>query len=860
MTFSQAFSEFQTFMRSNRNQLAVAGMLMLLGYLIIFHDLILNLDTVIGSTGSTYQNIYAYFMHLMNFRELTPFSLEGSQYTWYENVMAANEINHLPAIIFGLLYVLTQNYAISFNLLALFYTILFQFGLFLLLRKYSGKFWLSLILSFGFLSSQAWGVSYTHHLHVIVLAGIPFFLFFAEQYFFNPGIPERYYKYHLLGITLSIAFIVFSSVHATAFASVVVAAWSIYHLRDIWHTLRYKSRKVLKACVAALIPLIPFLIYIVNMLRASRIYLSEATIIRTADTTPGLEYYEYIKPAVNVAGLSLGAQNNFVLKLAGYPDLFSNILFNLVLISFVPLIIYFGIKRRFPHWLFWITFFLFCYLIALGPFVKINGQSFQTLFLPHYAAYHLFYPIQIIRAAWRFNFIGYFGLTLGVGVGLSQLMNTFGERTIKHTKLKPFIEGGIAACLIIIFAISARFTFPPVTEAYQNEAELVTYFDRRLESEEDLDYFYIFPQTTDILVRDPYERATTLFVAQYNFDLGRQGINWVTGGGLGTEPNSFRIYDLLFSPEAAETGIQILYAKKVDVIQIENGNKEHTFNALEQYYTQTKTLSTSSIWERKPDQDIEEFVTDEITFSLASSRFAQLADSNFFIVNMNNFGTRTFVNPKRSELEDFALTITQNGDELSRKNLNLFVEPFITANSGYSFPIEMGKNNLNGSGDYNVELKRGDQVLYTKPVTFLDDDEFTQKVADAQAQELAVTSNTYQLTVPQFTHWATRIPADFQVESGVIDTTNDDLVYQYRVQFEHPLRPEVEPYFLPGQINAGVPGIYFPGDSVQYWAYQLTQFEFDNTVYMLQINVVDNPTYWEQLERDIQRLRSAPLS
>jgi hypothetical protein len=833
----------------------------LVGYTFVYSDIIFNINTNIGTPGSTYQNIYAYFMYLLNFKNGEFLSLEGSQFTWYGSVLSANEISHAPALIFGLFYFIFKNYVIAFNLLVIFYTLLLQYSIFLLLKRWTNNWWVSVILPLSIILTGAWSISYTSHIHTLLLAGIFLLIYALENFIFDK---KRSWEWILL-IIVSTWLWVFSSAHSLSLGSLTLSFWLIYNIYGIYKFIRFETKSFFKLAGIEAVSMLPFIFFIINFLQASNVY-SESlrTPYRVAATNFNADFFSYTIPFIN---LSLKIVKNlftsFEFDIFNYPDGFSNLSFVFGIILFIPILLYFLIKKKtLPKSLYWFGVFLFLYTIAVGPFFKVKNNELDQLTLPHYYLFQAFFPIQIIRAAWRFNLLGFIALIFSTGIALSEFIKSIeSSKSRKLTKkIKKILKTSIISiCFLIVLLSTSNIKASPL-EAYEENKFLTNYFDSSLDNDQNIDFFYYTaPQATINTAEEPY-RSISLTIGKYNLNKGYQAINWVTGAGLGAPAQSEDIFILLTKKGYQKAGVEILFEKQVDAVKIDKDKNDKLLDIMSIYYDKVLENNESTIWERKSDQ-IQTNIIDNLTLDFATSNTAQINTDHPVFININNESDLVYVNPEKTKLLRYSLEIEQNSNTLVKEEIEITKDPFYLSNQGKTIKRYLKTKNLN-EGRYQLILRDDSQnILHSQEIELLNQENFTQKINQSKNRPLSYQAYQTSLNFKREDFLVRNLKASFEISEGVIEakdkTIRSDLEYDFSLVFkDRNNQDQVYPVF--GQVNFFIEGVYFPGDKIDVW---MTQYlpeitEEKDLIYKLQIEKRPEISKRQKIINSLKSLRN----
>lgn len=789
--------------------------IIILESIFIFQNIYKCLGNCVGETGDTYYNLSILLQRSEEVFSGRIFSLISDHYTWYPNVIGLTSHNTAISIVFGAINYVVNNPVLSYNLIFFGNIILTQLGVYLLSNYYSKNKWLSLFLSLLIPLSSAtnWNF-YTGHIHAALFGALPFWIYFSEKYFAISKNNKKRLLYLFLIIITSL-WLFWAEWHVMIFSLFAMGIWSLYKVFTKYKFDKKSSQKFLVFGIANLIPLVSIVPLGLQYLRLSEQYSAIRTINDVAVTNWNTESY-YFFNHILAALLRIYQfifdvnQDEKIEKLLSikstFPDIFSSVIFFAGLGVLIWIIYKLIRKEKFnkkfiPH----LISFLLLYIIALGPFLKIDGKIYDQFKMPHYYLYQIIFPLSAIRAIWRSTAVGFISMCIFISsfsINLKYLYERFVNKLF--VKVLIFI---IAIGVLCITWENKLGTAYLVVEEDSNLIEIANDFD-----ESTID-FYVWRKNYH---NPDYNYRTSL----YNYKSKETNLRWVAGGTIGypqTETDVLSNYmkEEKFSGEIAE----LLFMKNVDLIVFDETdyNSDYVKNVkenLRMYYSlrlEDKTQN-KSYWVLNENNKL---AKQNPSFSLMMSS-TQKENSNIYLY-LNEFNESDDLVSSDNYFIDIEVKIFDKFNGLvSTENFKRVERPFLFSGWGNSYLFEL-ENNLQ-PGDYTLLVNVSDKEL-AKEFLVLNKSEY-----DSLVDRSEIVFKDYALWNNSFSYDRSFIPVRLKgvIESGMI-TEDTDIAASFLNDNDEMYNSYYEYFSIWwGQPICSLKGIYFPNDEIDFWCRQFT--------------------------------------
>ena len=226
--------------------------------------------------GAHNQNLSVYFYNAYAYARGQAYPTDFWQYTWYADMLGANEPSPLPSLFFAVFYSATNNYVLAFNLLVFGNLLALYLGLYYLLRYYKVRRVLAFASPLFALTSIGFQVLFEGYAHALFFAGLPLVLLALETIldFRAARVSKRWYGLYVLGL----ASLFWASWHMLLFSSTTLILYGLWRLRDIIVHRARSWRRVLAVFGLSVLVSLPLVPLGLASIRAGRILHSSRTL------------------------------------------------------------------------------------------------------------------------------------------------------------------------------------------------------------------------------------------------------------------------------------------------------------------------------------------------------------------------------------------------------------------------------------------------------------------------------------------------------------------------------------------------------------------------------------------------------
>lgn len=703
-----------------------------------------------SSGGTHQQNLSVYFYNAREYFRGVVYPAGLDQYTWYADMLGANEASPLPSFFFGVLYRLSGNYILAYNGLVFGNLALLLLGLYWLQRYYGvGRLWAA--LSPGLLvTSYGWQILYDAYVHAFYFAGLPWALLAVEKILFG----ERGSRRVWFGVyTLAAASLFWASWHLLLFSSVILLLFASWSWSRFWPRRGRLWPRVLGLVGVSALLTLPLIPLGLKSLRVGQILNSTRTLATVAgESWPALEigyahwpYKLFNKLAAQLAPeriLGAGSVHDLApLDVHTYPSFLGVLLFWGVFTWMLWVVLrrvlsWCGRPLSRPHadrytvTLGYAAMYLVLCIFAFGPFLRDFPVRSET-FLPYGYLYLFYYPARAVRAAWRFA-----GVSLVVGVPLAGLLLDTGYGWImkvsflRSKRWRVAFQGVVAAALVGMFVFNNHGWRDEVVGRASFDPEVVRVLDA--EPAESFDFFVW--SHSKVFFQDQRELST--LVGRYNFDRGGDRLRWVLGGGAGTyERSTLLLSRLRQNPENYAQLVDVLIAKEVEYVLADNLSTERdgVEAALEAGYDLQYTSPSQSVWRLRPEAEAGRAFESVPEYTLQGSRYLTAKSGPSVLINQQNPGLNPYLQMDTVTLHPYELRLVRGAEILFAEEVLLARPLYLPPGQGRTLTRTVSLPEIE-AGPAVWELSTEGELLASKSVEIVPE----SKLRELAAEEVEV--------------------------------------------------------------------------------------------------------------------------
>ena len=707
----------------------------------LFREILANPARLMSAGGAHNQNLSVYFYNAYAYARGQAYPTDFWQYTWYADMLGANEPSPLPSLFFAVFYSATNNYVLAFNLLVFGNLLALYLGLYYLLRYYKVRRVLAFASPLFALTSIGFQVLFEGYAHALFFAGLPLVLLALETIldFRTARVSKRWYGLYALGL----ASLFWASWHMLLFSSTTLILYGLWRLRDIIVHRARSWRRVLAVFGLSLLVSLPLVPLGLASIRVGRILYSS----RTLSTVVGENFealsigyahlpfkaYNYLASYAN--RLPTFQEGSFYdaspLDIHAYPGFLPSGLFWVVLVW-----LFWVVGRRVLSWagvvrpttarenrvrsaLGYGVIFVILALFTFGPFARgVTGPAAERL-LPYGYFYLFYYPARAVRTAWRFA-----GVSAVIGSVLFGLLAEFTFEALEYRlRFAPavwrYVLRGVGVLVLGgVLVFTNRGWQDTVTPGFSFDSEIERILD---EDERDtLDFFEWVPP--ELSFQD--QRETTVFVGQYNLDRGQNRLRWVLGGGAGTyEKSTILLSRLRQDPSDYPLLVDVLAAREVDyVLATDLAEGESTVAAaLARHYESAYDSERQSLWRLREKPQVETKFSVDLDYDLQGSSYVEAGAEYPLYINQQNFSGTFYLQPEVVDLRPYTFRLVR-GEEVLVKSVRDLADPLFVPNLQGRSLRQTVKIPALSPGEARWELYREEELVATKAVEVVGSD------------------------------------------------------------------------------------------------------------------------------------------
>jgi hypothetical protein len=786
--------------------------------------------------------------------------MEGDHYTWYAKMIAMTAHGLGPSLVFAVLFEFTNNPILSYNILYVSNLLLFQLGLYLLVKYYTKNGVIGFVAGFLLPLSYATQMYYTFHLHSFYYWTLPFLLLSVEVLF--DRIKSGTYSIRRVVSLLSVIFaslvwLLLAEWHIAIFSLLFLLIFGLFKTRFIFENFRQHYKVFIAFFVTIFLAYCTLIPLALQMLEATNIHhkvRSEYDVSYEARPVTELlflsiplrvvvsevdQYFPiFSSPEERVSFWK--AVNSPVLPVNYYPDILTSILFWLVLLLIIPFTLYsIKSKGKFSHEVYLGIILLVAMILGLGPFLKLsNNLVVAEIKLPHHYLFHLLLPLQAIRNINRIFTIGYFAALI-----LFSLLLQRAYLALKHQKAFAYktVYSYILVTLLLLFGVIINngwygFAYPEVKiqGSLQKTFALI-----REETQGPSDVYYLDQLGTPYFADSLYAYNASYF----NYTERNDYINTVIGGIAGLYPEATILDQLEDSdnPKVINEFVSILSAKKVDFVIVRNRDQNSPIiQALKQYYNYQAIDKEYALMRLQTVTT--EGVTFTPTYDFIIPKTINKSEPVHIYLNFVNMTDKIYINKEQVAAKKYTFKyIDSKGTTKHEEDHKAGGEPFILPGDGKSVQITNNLKRLS-TGEYRVQVYEEGSLIAEETINIVDKIQWQARAESLKSEPIIIEETHFSFRQKETTFLQGDIYVSGKVTQGIINPQNKERGELSQIQF-HFVNDTDQPAALPAWLTAyqcTVDSVYTPDDRFGLWCnfHQPSDLTFDTA----QIYGVTTPT------------------
>ncbi len=740
----------------------------------IYKDIYENFSTHLGGQGTVHYNLALIAQRAIHIWNGRWFSLEGDHFYWFMDNLGVASHHLVSGILFVFLYPFSENTVLTFNLIQFGNIFLLQVGIYLLVKKYTRNWAISIFVALLVPLSQAYWTVYGDHIHASLYWTLPYLVLLLDRLLEKKDLTKWKLFLVLFGIFITGGWLALADWHVAIFAMIWLVPWGLYKLTQVLSNFQYLKYRVLglifTACLVAIIAA-PFA---VGALNASKTYGQVRSLTDITSTNFEIDRFfgskQVIETALNVSAPFLKQTDRFAKTDFGekvrevrkgasnYPDGISNITFWLGCLLFIPWLLVLIYKKGefYAREFVLLSIFLLGSFIAIGPFIKVFGMTWQQFPLPHYYIYQVFFPLSAIRATWRSMSVAYLAVLVLWSLILSHIWKVF-QKTDLYIDLTNSANDNwskywqkslkfIFTLILLVGTIGFLFiqnngATGRAYLAFQEDKFLTNQWLR--ESVDGQGPLEFFVWSDGAGMHTERNRYYNYLLTKHNLDQGEMDAVWVIGGSFGATTNQVQnLIAYVLAQSNSDMVATVLASKKTDIIIEEKDfsrSPEYTReveSALSKFYNLVDENDEyrSWRWREAPEDFIDN--PNDLVFDIATSNYQRQGGDWFILVNIANESDKVYANLEQARPIDYTLEFWQNGKLKDKDEFRLGSTPFFFAGDGRSLQTVVNPNL--GIGDVEIKLYREDNQVAVKTVTNLSSNEYDKKIESLESEPVTL--------------------------------------------------------------------------------------------------------------------------